>query len=268
MKTWYIYALKDPTTGNIRYVGWSYNVARRLYGHLNRAGSERKTHKDLWLLKLIGSGSKPTVEVLETGNGDWQSAERRWIAYYRSVGADLTNSTDGGEGVPGASENTRKKMREAGIRRNAAKTAEELKQWSQTIHAARGPVSEETKAKISRANGGRTHTDEAKARISAARKAATTEETRQKLREARLRQAPMSEESKARRAEKLKDWKMPEEGKAKISRANKGRKHSEDARAKMKDAAQRRIAAKTPEQLRQWSQKVRQARTARSLTTP
>lgn len=41
---WAIYALVDPRDGQIRYVGWTRNVEKRLAGHIKSA-PRAKTHK-------------------------------------------------------------------------------------------------------------------------------------------------------------------------------------------------------------------------------
>ena len=49
-----------------------------------------------------------TIEVvLEC---EWEEAEEAWIEYFRKQGYDLTNHTDGGEGVRNIDEETRLRM--------------------------------------------------------------------------------------------------------------------------------------------------------------
>ncbi len=100
---WVIYVLKDPRTDEVRYVGWTKKSARaRLGNHINEVAKYQRTHKQRWIASLLGIGLRPEVEVIESGEGPaWAEAEIRWIAFYRGCGADLVNSTDGGEGVIG-----------------------------------------------------------------------------------------------------------------------------------------------------------------------
>lgn len=100
---WTIYALKDPATGCVRYVGFtSRTLSVRMYAHFGHAKAGQRTHKAVWILSLISAGLKPVIEVLETGYGSgWGKAERFWIEFYRAAGSQLTNLTDGGEGTPG-----------------------------------------------------------------------------------------------------------------------------------------------------------------------
>lgn len=99
-----IYGLIDPRTRQLRYVGkTSCSMAKRLRAHLCRTNLTPKRHSSRWLSGLVSSGLSPDVVDIETiePGGDWQEAERYWIAYFRFVGADLTNIVIGGEGVGG-----------------------------------------------------------------------------------------------------------------------------------------------------------------------
>lgn len=102
-RTTYIYALLDPRTGEVRYVGKTVNIAERLYGHKHDAVCHRsKTHNCTWIRSLLAAGYEPEVVILEEVDSDsWAEAEAKWIAHYRSLGARLNNHTDGGEGAPG-----------------------------------------------------------------------------------------------------------------------------------------------------------------------
>lgn len=61
------------------------------------------------------SGNRPESVLLEeVRGGDWEEAERFWIAYWKFLGASLTNLTEGGEcgGSKGrvVSEETRRRI--------------------------------------------------------------------------------------------------------------------------------------------------------------
>lgn len=112
MSQWYIYSLTDPRDGRIRYVGKTDNLKRRLRHHIHDALHRgEKNHRSNWLYNLVSTGQLPTMSVLESGDGDWVVAEKKWIATFRAAGLDLVNATDGGEGMEGASEETRAKLR-------------------------------------------------------------------------------------------------------------------------------------------------------------
>ena len=114
MKTTFIYALKEPDTGKIRYVGKSNNPKKRLEAHLGRS-KHTGCHREVWISSLKNRGLKPTIEILDEVPKDcWQQWESAWIQFYLEQGCDLTNATLGGEGRDCTgrviSEETRKKI--------------------------------------------------------------------------------------------------------------------------------------------------------------
>lgn len=93
----YIYALIDPETNLIRYIGKTTNLIRRLNSHLTRCKS-RKYHSAVWINSLLSKGLKPFLEVLEeVDENTWVEREKYWISFYKHI-VDLTNILDGGEG--------------------------------------------------------------------------------------------------------------------------------------------------------------------------
>jgi len=101
MKSTSIYILRDPRDKAIRYVGKTVDPKKR-YQHWKRE-SEDDTWKANWFRCLIEAGECFIMEIVEVvpSGGNWAEAERRWIKYYRDMGCDLTNLSDGGEGEPG-----------------------------------------------------------------------------------------------------------------------------------------------------------------------
>ena len=185
-RTWFIYALKDPRTDSIRYVGWAFDVKRRFQAHLLRAKLDR-THKDCWLRKLAGEGITPSLEVLETGAGDgWALAERAWIFKLRAIGHDLTNTSDGGSGgFSGGVHSLEAREKIAAASRGRMMSAETLAKLVASLKASstraahmaklaehnRGkPRSAETRAKVSAGNKGKKLSAETVAKIVAARR--------------------------------------------------------------------------------------------------
>lgn len=98
LKTTFIYILKCPKTGNVRYVGKSNDPKRRYYAHI-RTDKTASCHKINWIQKLLKEGFKPELEILEeVSEEDWKERERFYISKYREL-YDLTNCKDGGEGL-------------------------------------------------------------------------------------------------------------------------------------------------------------------------
>lgn len=93
-----IYALIDPRTHKVRYVGKSDDPTLRLWAHLHNE-SRPNTHKSRWIRQLVSEGFTPQLVILErVKSEDWQTAEIKWIAHFRKAGSNLTNSTNGGDG--------------------------------------------------------------------------------------------------------------------------------------------------------------------------
>lgn len=100
-ETTFIYALTCPDTGEVRYIGKANNPQLRLKSHLSRDDNKRtkRSYKSNWIKSLIEVGKYPSMIILEEITlSDWKESEKRWIAYYRLNGANLTNITDGGQG--------------------------------------------------------------------------------------------------------------------------------------------------------------------------
>lgn len=93
-----IYALTDPLTNEIRYIGKTRNVARRHTAHCN---TKSKTHVSHWVQRLKERNLFPNMIVIESGLSEmeWPEAEQFWIEYYKSYGARLANITKGGHDV-------------------------------------------------------------------------------------------------------------------------------------------------------------------------
>jgi hypothetical protein len=90
----YIYALEDPITNIIKYIGKSDDPAKRLDVHLNRLS--KNTAKNSWLKSL---SEKPNILILdEIQKTEWGFWEKYWISQFKTWGFKLKNSTNGGDG--------------------------------------------------------------------------------------------------------------------------------------------------------------------------
>jgi hypothetical protein len=99
-----IYALCDPDTLEIRYVGQTrVSTERRLKQHIYAASRGKPFRSSKWIRSLVASGRRPVLQVLEIVNKtELDTAETAWIKDLRTLEARLTNLTDGGTGNTGS----------------------------------------------------------------------------------------------------------------------------------------------------------------------
>jgi len=96
-----IYGLVDPRNDQLRYVGKTkHQLSRRLTQHMADArGQYKNYHSSNWMRSLLVKGLEPEIFLIESvARAEWEEAEQFWIAYFRYIGANLTNLTAGGEG--------------------------------------------------------------------------------------------------------------------------------------------------------------------------
>lgn len=217
MKFW-IYTLIDPVTSQPRYIGWTVCVKRRLQRHLEEARrGEGHSYRLRWVRSLLRRRLKPELLILEEGFGDWQSAERGWIKLFRHLGYWLTNTTDGGEGVPGLRFSLASRKRLARSHRGHKQSTE-------------------TKLKRATSLRGKKRNTEASAR------AAEKNRGQKRNRAARKRMALAHRGKKHSKATKLKlsllvtGRKHSPETKAKLAHLQLGRKHTKRTRCNMSRA--------------------------------
>ena len=92
----HIYTLEHPITGEIRYVGKTNDLIKRLYDHCK---ANKKTYTSCWIKSLKNKGLKPVIQLIETvEDNEWEFWERYWIAHMKVWGMNLTNHKDGGIG--------------------------------------------------------------------------------------------------------------------------------------------------------------------------
>ena len=128
-----IYALIDPNTKQIRYVGKTIHCPeKRLQAHLYE---KRLTYKCNWIKSL--KGEIPELLILDiVDENNWIFWELYWISQCKTWGFKLTNTTIGGEGASGM------------------KFSEERRQQISNSLLGR-TVSQETRDKISIGNKGK-----------------------------------------------------------------------------------------------------------------
>lgn len=148
-RTTFIYGLRDPSTGKVRYVGKSDNPDFRFY--LHRWDAEHRPSRRLhsWIRSLKKKGIEPELFVIEECSiVEWEERERFWIAHYRAQGVDLVNHTAGGEGLCDPSPEVRAKMsaRQRGKKRSPEEVAKRTR-WGEANHFYGKHHSEESKAK-------------------------------------------------------------------------------------------------------------------------
>lgn len=227
-----IYALQDPLSWELRYVG-------RSSSGLHRPRSKHDARCENWRKWLARRGKLPVVVVLQEFPGTTpnvndvlNAAEIYWIAELRRRGCPLTNCTDGGDGQCGV-----KMPWLAERNQSRVWTAEQREKMAALYRGSKSPrfgkkESPEAKAKNRAAHLGLRRSPETRARISAARKLVSQDP---------VVRARMSEAQRGRRASP--------EARAKMSAARRGKPsgtrgmhfvRSEAYREKQREAWRRR----------------------------
>lgn len=234
-----IYALVHPVTNEVRYVGKTVNVNRRIIQHRHDIRNH-KYRKVRWMQSILPL--EPELIVLEEVTENWQEAEQFWIAYMKSLGADLTNHTDGGEGNINwhPSDESRAKMSES----HKGKVIPDEVIAKMSAAKIGKFKSDETRANMSVAQTGRVASEEQLINMSIAGKANwANPEFRSKViasltgRTAANKDVPMKEEQKVKVSEGLKRYNkemrengevrtLKEDHRLKLIECNKARKGS------------------------------------------
>jgi len=88
-----IYGLRDPNTGEIRYIGQTMHERRRLGQHIGDAlnGSDRDVC--LWIRTLLNKNTAPEMITLEQVDAEAaDAAEREWIYFAQVQGWPIKNT--------------------------------------------------------------------------------------------------------------------------------------------------------------------------------
>jgi group I intron endonuclease len=186
-----IYALLDPITNEVRYIGKANNLKSRLRCHRYEAKSGKFTTRKTNWLKSLGN-KEPKVEVLEmVDENTWQEAEKRWISELRKTNKDLTNFADGGQTSPvegkGHTEETKQKLREAALRNDAKPPLQTGKEpWCKGTKGLMKPNKTSFKSGQSPWNKGKELSQEFCKQMSEARKGKPWSPARRKAQEIKL----------------------------------------------------------------------------------
>lgn len=95
----FIYGLIDPRNGEIKYVGKTNNIKKRIREHIR---DEENNLKYAWIKSLKKINLEPEVLVLEETNIEHSNFwEIFWISQCKTWGFELKNMTNGGDGSYG-----------------------------------------------------------------------------------------------------------------------------------------------------------------------
>lgn len=195
----YIYALSDPRTKAVCYVGKTNSLSGRYWAHCR---DKKRTPKALWIQDLSRIGLLPEIDIVDfckADSLDWEELERKWISNFSAMGFKLLNSTTGGDAGRKYSAESCEKIRISAVNQSPEKRAAiskallgrkrdpeigrrhslKMKGWKpseewkkkQSLAKLGKPLSVETKNKRAYMLG-RVPTQEHRAKISEAKKAA------------------------------------------------------------------------------------------------
>jgi len=119
-----IYILKDPRNNSVRYIGQtivklSSRYSQHIYQWKRTIG--KLTHINSWIKSLNNINLKPVIELIEDNinHENLDNKEVQYIKLYKSIGANLTNHTEGGKGIRGYKQSEESKIK----RLNSLKTS-------------------------------------------------------------------------------------------------------------------------------------------------
>lgn len=113
MKTVKIYALIDPETEEIRYVGKTVaKIEYRLSAHICEAKKGKsKSHKNSWIIHLLNKGLKPKVKLITETEDNWIELEKYYISSFNNLTNHSIGGDAGGLGVVQSQETIDKRMK-------------------------------------------------------------------------------------------------------------------------------------------------------------
>lgn len=92
----YIYGLYEiGKEGQIRYIGKSDNIKKRLHDH--KYDNRKTSYKSCWVKSVLSNGGKiGAIVIAVVDKNNWKEKEKYYIAEYRKT-HKLVNLTDGGD---------------------------------------------------------------------------------------------------------------------------------------------------------------------------
>lgn len=101
----FVYGLIDPVTNEMRYIGKTRCGLTEPRGYiriaqkLNEAQRDGRRHVLRWICSLLRKEQVPKIEIIEyCDEQQLNDLEIAWIAFFRQIGCNLANMTDGGDG--------------------------------------------------------------------------------------------------------------------------------------------------------------------------
>lgn len=216
-----IYGLYDPRSDKLRYIGKTNDFELRLWQHINDAKNGQRTHKSSWIRSLLKINLIPAIKLLGYSTiNSWKEDEKAWIEKAKKEGTDLTNLTDGGDGLIGYNHSEETKRKISDHNKRVGKTPPSQKGRKQSPEHIRKRV----EARKNKDNYG--HSDKVKKKISQNRKGKNMGNTHTLGRK-------HTKEWKEAQSKRLSGENNPSYGK-------KGKKLSEETKAKMRAAHKKR----------------------------
>jgi hypothetical protein len=113
----YIYALVDPRTGEIKYIGATTAGIERYKRHNSNYYLKKSTLKNNWIKSLKLKNLSPELLIIEHCNKeDLCELEEFYISYFKFLGFVLLNHCDRGYGIKPQIKSTEEKKRNASLK--------------------------------------------------------------------------------------------------------------------------------------------------------